>query len=103
MAISDGILVYGVDVYGYADYGGENITAEDQTGKSGKRSSEQWEECSRCGFNYPLSQLVRQRGDGGNVIVCTVISCADESSAGDYRTARELPTEAPLKFVDGGD
>ena len=78
------------------------MTVTADTGKAGKRYAEQWDECSRCGFTYPFSQLVRQPGDGGNVIVCTV-TCLDEPSAGDYRTATELPTEAPLKFIEGGD
>lgn len=71
---------------------------DSDTGKSGKQVGEQWDECSQCGFIYPFSQLVRQTGDRGGQIVCTV-SCLDEPSSGDYRQ-NELPTEKPLELVD---
>ena len=52
MPIDYGLRVYGKGVYGEYLYGGENIGDEVQGGKSGKRYSEQWETCARCGFNY---------------------------------------------------
>ena len=75
---------------------------EEYTGEGRSRQlHEQWEECSRCGFTYPLSQLRKQQGDGGMVTVCTVIPCYDEQSHGDYEAAMRKPVEPPLKFVDG--
>lgn len=74
---------------------------EADTGYSGKRKSEQWDECSRCGFIYPLSQLRRQTGDGGSIIVCTAIPCYDEPSRGDLIPI-ELPSEPPLDIVQDG-
>ncbi|OGG66040.1 hypothetical protein A2Z56_00135 [Candidatus Kaiserbacteria bacterium RIFCSPHIGHO2_12_45_16] len=100
MPIDYGLRVYGKGVYGEYLYGGENIGDEVQGGKSGKRYSEQWETCARCGFNYPQSQLIRQRGDGGMVTVCTVIPCYDEPSSGDYRRETDLPVEPPLNIVE---
>lgn len=74
--------------------------SQESTGKSGKFLHEQWDTCSRCGFDYPFSKLVIQRGDRGGVIVCTV-SCLDEPSTGDFKD-RELPVEPPLDFVEDG-
>jgi len=76
------------------------VAIEAETGKSGKRYSEQWEECSRCGFTYPFSQLRVQSGDGGASIVC-IPHCYDEPSRGDL-TPPEMPTEQPLSFVPEG-
>jgi len=89
--IDYGLQIYGKGVYGEYLYGGENIGDELQTGKSGKKRDEQWETCSRCGFVYPLSQLVT---------VCTVIPCYDELSSGDYRREVDLPVEPPLDIVE---
>ena len=65
------------------------------------RTGEQQEECARCGFTYPLSQLRKQQGDSGMITVCTVIPCYDEASHGDYEASMRKPVEPPLKFVDG--
>src|SRR3990167_8329186 len=60
MANTNETNYYGVGVYGGATYGGEEQFDLEQTARS-KRYREQWEECSRCGFTYPLSQLRRQQ------------------------------------------
>ena len=99
MANTNETNYYGVGVYGGATYGGEEQFDLEQTARS-KRYREQWEECSRCGFTYPLSQLRLQQGDGGSVVVC-VSHCLDEPSREDLRP-NEYPTEAPLSFVDDG-
>lgn len=91
--------MYGNDVYGSADYGGENIGDELHSATS-RKFSEQWDTCSRCGFVYPLSKLRRQVGDGGAIIVCTVVPCYDEPSRNDL-LPMELPSEEPLDFVPG--
>lgn len=74
------------------------MTVDANTGKSGKRYSETWDECSRCGFIYPISELVYQQGDRGGQIVC-IKTCLDEPSSGDYKQ-NELPTEPPIPFVE---
>lgn len=71
------------------------------TSRSRRQIGEQWDKCSRCGFAYPFSQLRRQSGDGGTVLIC-IEHCYDEPSYGDYRSTSDLPTEQPLKFVDEG-
>lgn len=73
------------------------MSVEQDTGKSGKSRNEQWDECSRCGFVFPLSELVIQQGDRGGMIVC--IYDFDEPASGDYKQ-RDLPVEPPLKFIE---
>lgn len=35
-----------------------------------------WKTCDRCGFDYPMHQIRKQRG----LFVCTVIPCVDDLS-----------------------
>ena len=99
MSSSNETNYFSVDVFGAADFGGENVIDEGNTAIS-RRFSEQWDTCARCGFVYPFSQLRRQPGDGGAIIVCTVIPCYDEASRNDLLPI-ELPTEQPLEFIPG--
>lgn len=38
------------------------------------RRHEQWQPCDRCGFMYPMSKLVVQKG----LMLCTVMHCVDD-------------------------
>lgn len=37
------------------------------------RTGQQWDMCDRCGFMYPMSQLVKQKG----LLICTTGKCFD--------------------------
>ena len=95
---------YGAGKWNGGPYGGYEqfdifpYRNNDGSGKTNHKRSEQWEECQRCGFIYPLSELRIQRGDGGGVIVC-LRTCYDEPSREDMRPDK-LPQEEPLLFVD---
>jgi predicted nucleic acid binding AN1-type Zn finger protein len=38
-----------------------------------RRVGEQWQTCDRCGFLYPMSKLVKQKG----ILICTYNKCFD--------------------------
>jgi hypothetical protein len=91
--------------YGHTPYGHAIVSPITPTalvaGYSNKhRHGEQWGECTRCGFQYPFSQLRIQPGDKGGVIVC-IVTCIDDPSILDL-LPEELPTEQPLLFIDEG-
>jgi hypothetical protein len=63
------------------------------------RVGEQWAECSRCGFEYPLSKMTTQHG----LIVC-VANCLYEKGADYYRRLSRVPLERdPTEVADSND
>lgn len=61
-------------------------------------SFRRWFECSKCGFDYPIDQVVRQNGQ----LRCTVIPCRDAPSRGDYLAEHDIETEE-LQEPDDSD
>lgn len=60
------------------------------------RRGEQWQECDRCGFDYPLSELTVQDG----LTVCYQ-NCVFEKGAEYYRRFLKLPLERDPDEVTG--
>jgi len=63
------------------------------------RRGEQWKECDRCGFDYPLSKLTSQDG----LTVC-INNCVFEKGAEYYRRLLRVPLERdPDQVNDHGE
>jgi len=57
-------------------------------------TGEEWQECDVCGFEYPKSQLMRQRPYGGRTdgfVVCA--RCYDEPGHAYFKRFLRLPDE----------
>lgn len=65
---------------------------------SRSRCGEQWGECERCGFEYPLSELTTQDG----LTVC-LRNCVFEKGAEYYRRFLKLPLERDPDEVRGDE
>lgn len=63
--------------------------------QTNRMKEEEWYECARCGFNYPRSKVIVQRG----LVLCQgsgTVKCVDQPGRDAYRKY-PTPQEQPIR------